>query len=227
MARTRTLTNLISDVRMRAGMENSTFVTDAEVTEYINQSIAEFQDLILDHEGAEFFMTSTTVTTAAGTASYSLPAAFYECHKVLVDLGGTQNYTLMPYDLDEHGEAKAGTSWGWFQGGPFPRYRIVGSNIYFSPIPTGVFTVTVWYTPAATRLSAGGDTLDGVNGWEEWVVIDSAIKCLEKEESDVTFLFNQREKLEQRIARHASRRDKGGPTKIRNISRVRNWLRSL
>ena len=220
MARTRTLTNLLSDVRQRAGMENSTFVTDSELTEYINESAAEFRDLLIENECSEFFMTSATFSTSSGTAGYSLASDFYELHKVVIDLGGPQNYSLKPYPADEHGEAKSGSSWGWIAGGRLPRYRVVGSSLYFSPIPSGVFSVTYYYTPAQTRLSSGSDTVDGVNGWEEWIVIDSAIKCLAKEESDVSYLMAQREKIEQRIARHAGRRDKSNGDRIRDVSRL-------
>ena len=208
-------------------MENSSFVADSELTEYINQSIAEFIDLLVEHESSEFYMTTGSITTASGTQTYSLAADFYEMHKVVVDFGGSTKRTLESYDFDEHGEAKSSTAWGWFNGGPLPRYRVVGSTLYFSPFPSGAYAVTYYYTPAATRLSADGDTFDGVNGWEQWIILDAAIKCLQKEESDVSFLMAQREKLEGRIARHASRRDKNAPSKIRDVRPGRDWTRGV
>lgn len=223
MARTRTLSNLRSDVRQRADMENTTFVTDAEVTEYINQSIADLRDLLIEHQGPEHFMSSSTaITTASGTASYALPADFYEMVAVRVDVGGPSKLVALPYSIDEHDVDTSAGDWGWHRTSEGRiRYRIVGDNIYFYPIPNGAYPVKIWYLPAATRLVQPADEFDGYNGFEEWVILDAAIKCLIKEESDISALLALRERQEQRIARAAGRRDQGGPSKIRDTSQGR------
>ncbi len=201
-------------------MENSTLVSDLELNDYINESITEWRDLIIEHQGPEIFLTSATVTTASGTVSYALPATFYELIKVVVNLGGPDKTQLEPYGIDDHDIATSGSGWSWSSS--VPRYRIIGDLIYFAPIPNAVRTVTLWFVPTFARLSADADTLDGFNGWEEWVVLDAAIKCLNKEESDASYFIAQREKVEQRIARHAARRDASGPTKMRDVSARRS-----
>jgi uncharacterized protein YdcH (DUF465 family) len=51
-------------------------------------------------------------------------------------------------------------------------------------------------------------------GYEEYVVVDAAIKCLQKEESDVQMLMVQKQQLKERIENAASNRDQGEPTAI-------------
>lgn len=82
-------------------------------------------------------------------------------------------------------------------------------------------------TPA-TNLSGGIVQIDGetFNGWEEYVVIDSAIKCLQKEESDVSMLMAQKQALIKRIENMAANRDAGEPDSVTDVYRqydTFNW----
>lgn len=217
MARTRTLTLLLADVRMRAGMENSTFCTDAEITEYINQSIAELRDLIISAQGPEHWLSTQTINTVAGTTKYALASDFYELVAGRVTSGSRWKARLVSATIDDFDRVVSGSGWGWYAlDGADIAYRIQGDNIQFMIPPESVYVVTLHYIAAATRLSGGSDTFDGFNGFEEWVILDAAIKCLQKEESDISFLVGQREKIEARIARMAGRRDAGGPSRIRD-----------
>lgn len=48
--------------------------------------------------------------------------------------------------------------------------------------------------------------IDGIDGWEEWVVLDVAIAILTKEESDAAVLERERDRVEQRLRGKAGRR---------------------
>lgn len=193
MARTRTLTNLLSDVRLRADMVNSTFVSDSELTEYINQSIAALFGILVGARGQDYYENSTTITTTAGTTTYSLPSDFWQLIQVEADLGGIKR-PIKPFMRKEHA--------AWSE----------------QAVPGG-YTFTVYYTPAPTRLSSGTDTFDGIAGWEEWVVLDAAIKCMAKEESDVSILAAQKVAIEKQIEQLAGDRDAGWPERIVDVSR--------
>lgn len=52
-------------------------------------------------------------------------------------------------------------------------------------------------------------TLDGISGWEEYVIVDAAIKALVKQEQDSTALMMQKQELKQRIEAMAEGRDAG------------------
>lgn len=83
------------------------------------------------------------------------------------------------------------------------------SDILYANI-IGVDT-TPQTTPATTTLGGGvdDDRFDGINGWEEYVVVDAAIKCLIKEESDISALMAQKMALKTRIEQMADDRDVG------------------
>lgn len=73
---------------------------------------------------------------------------------------------------------------------------------------------------AITNLSGSVIQVDlkGVNGWDEYVIIDAAIKCLVKEESDTNVLLLQKQQMLARIEALASNRDAGDPERVTNTS---------
>lgn len=61
-------------------------------------------------------------------------------------------------------------------------------------------------------------TVDGVNGWEEYLVVDAAIKALQKEESDVSVLLAQKALLQRRIESAATNRDAAEPARVVDVT---------
>jgi hypothetical protein len=87
----------------------------------------------------------------------------------------------MPYQEEQRNMFKLLPFVGWSFGAvQSVWYQIQGTNINFLPTPTAGYNVTVNYVPTAPILSAPYDTLNSVNGWEEYVVLDAAMKCLIK-----------------------------------------------
>jgi len=66
---------------------------------------------------------------------------------------------------------------------------------------------------------SNADRLDGRSGWDEWVIKDSAIKCLLKEESieQAAALKAIRDEVWARFQLHASNRDASQPERIRDV----------
>ena len=194
MARTRTLGNIRSDVRQRADLVSSQFVTDTEVNEYINQSIAELYDLLLAARGMDFYEKFQTFATTGGTTLYSLAPDFYQLIRIEAVLSGFA-VPLQPFTHAEHG--------------------------VLSQYPTqGGITINILYVPVPARLVNDSDTFDGYGGWEEFVIVDAAMKCLEKEESDISALAARKARLEQRIERMAPNRDSFMPSRRIDVMRA-------
>jgi hypothetical protein len=81
-------------------MENSLFVSDVEVNRYINESISDLYDQIIEAAGQEWFLTSYRFTPVAGQSVYNLPHDFYLLKGV--DMGeGDAAYPVLPYNFDE------------------------------------------------------------------------------------------------------------------------------
>lgn len=221
MASTVTLTQLLNSVRLKADMVGSTFVDDTEITEYVNKSIAELYDLLLTTTyGDDYFVSSTTITLT-GASTYSLASnipTFYKLKGIDIQDGSVWR-SLRPFMFSERNRQR-NAAVDWIDQ---YRYRLVGGNLQFetnNPPPSG--TIKVWYVPAATKLVNGSDTFDGVNAWEEYVVLDAAIKCLLKEESDVSALMRLKQAQLERILAAAPNRDAGEPQRVTDVNAVRN-----
>lgn len=210
-----TLAQLKSQARDRADMANSQFVSDSELVNYINGSIAELHDLLIAAYDNEYFITEYTFSTVSGTDSYALPADFYKLRGIDSRVGTDQWFTLQPFNFNERNSKNELLSYLAY-GNNF-RYRIMGSDLVFSPVPQGVYNIKLWYIPVATKLSSDSDTLNDLNQFSEYVIVDAAIKMANKEEADVSVLAAQKAELKRRIEVMAQNRNADKSESISDI----------
>ena len=205
------LTTLITRVRQRADMENTKFVTDTEITTFINASYKELYGILVQ-KFEDYNVTSSTFTISSGNTS-ALPSDFFKLIGLDMSIGG-RYVPLRKFNFNERNR----TGVGYRSARPIVTYRILGSNFYLAPESQALGSYKAWYVPTVTELSAGSDELSGVNGWEEYVVIDAAIKCLVKEESDITPLQLAKTAMLKRIEEEAQNRDAGTPERITDVT---------
>lgn len=220
MATTMTLAELRNAVRQRSDMENSQFVKDAEVNSYINQSYFELYDLLVQKYGDNYFVASPYSFVTDGTSEdYSLPSDLYKLLGVDLALSNSTDswVTIKPFNFAERNRY-AVPNFQSFYGITNLRYRLLGNNIKFTPIPQANQNMRLWYVPRLTTLANDSSTVDGISGWTEYIIIDAAIKCLQKEESDVTVLLAQKAAIIQRIENAAENRDVGFPRTVADVS---------
>lgn len=215
MADTLTLLQLRTRARERADQVNSTFVTDSELTGYINSSYQEFYDLLTN--SVEDYNISTSSFTIASGNTQAAPSDFYKVRGI-DDMTDPDYPTIVKrFNWNERNDYNRRSDIAW-KYSPV-EYRIVGSNLMFLPASQAQRPYKLWYVPICTLLVADGDTAAGINGWLEYVVIDAAIKMLIKEESDTKVLFRAKKEIIDRIEAMSIKRDQSLPEKI---SRVRN-----
>lgn len=221
-----TLAQIKERSRQRSNMEESNFVEDAELTSYINSSIAELHDLLVATYGPDYFVDTNLFSTQADVADYSLPTNFYKLKGVDVSVSGDDYFSLRPFNFNERNKNQEGT-WGVL-GAPSLRYRLVGSKVRLSPTPDAAHSIKLWYVPKAVELVADTDTYTDINGYIEYVIVDVAIKMLQKEESDVSILLSQKDRLQRRIETMAQNRDAEQPESISDIYAENDeyWTRS-
>lgn len=218
MARTRTLANFIADVRQRANQENSTFVTDAEITEYLNQELAELWARLVQGEGAPHFRSSSTISVTSGTALYSLPADFWRLQEVTATINGITG-ALHPFMAMEHGTLQNKGPWGpWSP----VRYRVQADQIEFLPA-TQSFTATLYYSPNCPRLVNNTDTFDGFNGYEMAAIYGTCATIAQKEESDPAFFLAQKDRILAFIDSLAAQRDASHPERVQDVTFEAQW----
>ncbi len=227
--------------RQRADRVNSQFVTDSELITYINKSYTELYDLLTTLFEDYYLAPLVTFTTSGNVSRYPLPngvLAFTDAtgasivarpfYKLLgVDLGlNTANnayVTVNKFNLIDRNRFVYPNSNSTIYGVFNLQYRIMGDYIEFIPPPSANQPVRLWYIPRMRDLVALTDTLDGVNGWTEYVITDAAIKILQKEESDVSVLAAQKAGLIQRINAAAANRDAGQPDTISDTRGASGW----
>lgn len=216
MARSRTLTNLLLDVRQRTNQENSTFVTDSELTEYLNQELAELWTRLVMAQGQPHYRSTATIPVAAGTATYTI-ATYAPDFWALQEMTATRNGVvapMVPFMPIEHAGLTSTSLYASFH--PV-RYRIQGSLIEFRPATEG-FTATMYYTPFQPRLTVGTDTFDGFNGFEMCAVAGVCATVLAKEDSDPSFYVGQKERFYAVTERAAAHRDMSNPERVQDVT---------
>lgn len=71
-------------IRQRCDLENTTFETETELDQHINDAAAVLHDLLISCAGENYAIATTTVTTAAGTKTTRLRLRIstdrFECH---------------------------------------------------------------------------------------------------------------------------------------------------
>jgi len=211
-----TLAQLQTQCRERADMTDSTFVSDSELTSYINASIAELHDLMVQSYGADYFVSTSTFTTVANTDSYALPSDMYKLMGVDIQISGNDYASLHKFNFNERNRYKGSTVRS-ILGAPDLRYRVIGGNIVFSPAPDSAKVVKLWYTPVATKLVATSDVYNDLNQYAEYVVVDVAMKMMQKEESDVQVLMAEKQLLIKRLTEASQNRDTGESESVSDI----------
>lgn len=191
--RTFTLAQLRTKVQQRADIEGSRHFTPAELTDYLNTSYAELYET-LAQSGRNYFESTQAITTVGLTpGTISLPSDFYMTLRVDWIASATRRVRLREVQIAELER--------WAATGSVARgYRVVGSALLLYPTPPTGQSYQHIYVPACPILVSDSDTVDGVAGWEELLVVDAAIKVGLKEETDVSILLNERNELRARIA---------------------------
>ena len=218
-----TESDLRTRARRRADMENSSFVSDAEIQDYLNSSISELHDfMVKSYE--DYFVSEQTYNAPIATGGANLPDDFYKALGVDYTSGGTTS-SLRAYSFTERNLYNS--PYANINELSFPMYRIEGNKIKFIPENSQSGTITLYYVPQATQFSSTVTEVENViPGFEEYVVVATAIRMLMKEESDFRALENERQQLSSRIIRAITPRDTSGSFSIRDVrkGRFRNNL---
>lgn len=174
------------------------FVSDAEWNEFIGQSYLELYGLVTEAYGNDYNVqspnTGYTFTTDGVNQFFALPTNFFKLLGVDLQITGSAGnwVSLKPFTF---GERNSLSNWN-------------------SSIPMAGQVIRLFYVPKATLPVLDNDTIEGVNGWEEYVVVDAAIKAMAKEESDVSVLMARKKALIARLNSETQNRDSGEAVRI-------------
>jgi hypothetical protein len=216
-----TLGSIRTELRQRIDRVNSQFFTDAELNGYISNSYKELYDILVQKFGDDYYVATPYQFTTDGTNdTYALPADFYKllgCDAQYNGAGSTNGWiTLRQFMMAERNSYTL-PNYQAFYGITNLRYRLRDDNIWFIPVPAAGQVCRIFYIPRPAALTADADTVDGVSGWEEYILLDAAIKCMVKEESDPSAFAAQKMAVLQRIESAAENRNAGAPQTVSDI----------
>jgi hypothetical protein len=210
-----TLLDIKTRARERADMENSTFISDSELNSYVNASAQELYDLLVG-TFADYYVTEGAETTVAnGSSTLALPADFYKLRGVDIkrsDASGLWQ-DLKPFSFQDRNRQVSTPNYTYYCSNV--KYHIAGSQVMLTPKDQAEGIYKLWYIPKMTLLTLDTDQLEAsMSPWDEYVVVDAAIKMLGKEESSTSSLEEQKQALKKRIMTMALDRDAAHPEVI-------------
>jgi hypothetical protein len=219
------LSDIITLTRQRSNMENNFFVTDAELTTYINNSLAEL-DGIMATEYDEYRLSSfQAILPNDGVSNViSIPSTLFKLRGVdyvNTGQGGPPYYTLYQFQFPERNRdnntlGNIMSPWGKVR----LSYRLADVGIIIQPQNVAGGTFQVWFTPKYVPLVQLTDTLTiqmDTQAWVEYAVVDCAIKIMNKQGLDPSSFMAEKGGLKARIIAEAKNRDSSGPKRVANV----------
>jgi hypothetical protein len=201
-AQLRNLARLYADGR--PGGANS-FIADSNssanavsMDTIVNGCIAEWYDAMISARGHEWFETESTLAIVANTATYTLPADFYQLLSARLDWGTNQVEELEQTPVRDR-TWFANISTGWARWSP-KAYRLRGTQaagmrtFELFPTPASAVTCTIRYIPICSLLVDDTTTFDDANNYSELVALKAAIKyrtIAEKPIGNLEQLYNE------------------------------------
>jgi hypothetical protein len=208
-------------------MVGSQFISDAELDRYIDMSHAELYDILVGTY-EDYYTIGPVLVTVAGTNIIPVPNDLYKL--IAIDLAVSNQpdgwIPLRQFMMQERYK-RSNLLRSSVMGLINVQYRLVGSQIILLPENQPNGTYRLFYVPKRTPCftiagqpdNQATGTIDGIQGWQQYVIIDAAIKCLRKEESDVNFLLAEKAALKERIEDIAVNRDAGSAQRVQDVSR--------
>ena len=194
-----TLATIRSKVRQRADIESDTVrFPNSELNQYINDSLKKLQATLLKHsllrdEAMHEF-------TGDGSSNYALPDDYLATIAVYQEESGQIRRLRMHRASDQPFAQLLDEGYGYPNSYRIGRFNGIKSIELMPRATSGTFKHA--YVPVIT-LDADTDEFDDLLAWDEYVVLDAAIKCRMKDDIEVRDFLQAREFEWQRIVNDA------------------------
>jgi len=223
MSRLVTLQELMDRSRQYADMQNNNFISDSELTLYIRNACTKYWNLMNQFCQDYNMITSPTQVFVANVKEYTLPTDFLHMRGVDLALSAAPSpndiwINVKPFQFSERNRFQGYpyfTGWGI---ATYLRYKIKNNVIMFDPYPQGYGSFRIHYTPVMPDLVATTDTIDGVNGFEDYIALKAAERMLAKEESDVSWIIKETQEFEAQIRQAANDRNRDRSDRVQDIN---------
>jgi hypothetical protein len=185
------MTQFILEVRRLGGFETTdeanSFVTDAEIESRGNANLRKVYLALVRARGANYYRASWDFQTQVGVSTYTMMVQILEAISMSRQINGT--WTPM-FDFQES-ERHDFDEWPFIAFGDISRlhcatrFQLRGGNLEIAPTPESVDTLRLNYIPSYTNITkAGGETFDGVAGFQEWAIWETVAEFQQKDSAD-------------------------------------------
>lgn len=219
------LTDIITLIRQRSNMENNFFVSDSELTTYVNNSLAEL-DGVMATRYEEYRLSNFQATLPQDGVSniISIPSNLWKLRGVDFQNTSQSNpqwFTLFEFQFTERNRENnilnnIVSPWGKLK----LSYRLADSGIIIQPQAQAGGVYQIWYTPKFVPLDLTLNPALNIQmdtqAWVEYCVVDCCIKIFNKQNLDPTGFMAEKAALRQRIISEAKNRDAAGPKRMAN-----------
>ncbi len=173
MSRTVTGGTLLTACRRRSDTENDTHIADAEIYEYMSNWLAELHELLIGSGLAYAEKTKTIVSTGAN--KYPLGSDVLSIIRVDHVASADDVRPVVEIDVrDIHRVSRTHQERALF-------FRHVQDNLHLYPPPLSGQVYEVIYWPVAATLTTMTDVVDGISGWEDFIVTGAVMDILAKQ----------------------------------------------
>lgn len=215
--------------QLKADKLESQYLTTDEWNFNLNQSATELYDILITKFGDQYFLAPYLTFNTNGTDNYPLPnganysaaPALYKLAGVDVGINASNNqwFTLPRFNWIDRNRYATLQLAGTVQSVYGLAYCPFGNTLYFIPLPTSAQIIRLSYVPMLTQMLLDTDMLPfSISGWSEYVLVDAAMKAMQKEESldKWNSLMQSKAALLERIETTAANRDVGQPNSVSN-----------
>jgi hypothetical protein len=221
------LSALRTEAKKRCDLENSNFVSTAEWNSYLNAGASDLYDKLVSAYSNQYNVAPPFIFETDGvTDRYPLPPDFYKLLGVDVQVSNVRQGWLRVPRFKFGERAKFTTPYQLFYGILTSlAYMLDGNKLWVQPVPAGGQFLRVLYVPQCTRMVNDTDVLNGVNGWEEFVILSACVKALTKRKQDASMYAALAADMVSRITAMAEDRDAGSPSTVVDVRSDDEWGR--
>lgn len=220
------LSDLLTQVRQRSNMENNYFCTDDELTGYINNSLAELDDILVTrYEDYRLNNFQAIIPNNGVSNVIAIPSNMNKLRGVDFQINpGSANaglwISLFSFQFTERNRQNSVLGNVISAAGRSNlTYRLADQGIIIMPQSQASGTFQIWYTPKFTPLVLTTDILPiqmDTQAWVEYSIVDCCIKIFNKQNLDPSGFMAEKAALHERIIGAARNRDSAGPKRIAN-----------
>jgi len=219
-----TLDYLIERVRLGTDHVSSSFITDNEVTQYLNVEGAELHNIIVSRY-EDYLLTSSNFTLN-NNESYTPSESVQKLMGLDMYVSG-RPVPLDQFSFRERFRASQQSIWDYGTVNVLT-YHWAGANVLVYPETQCAGTYKLWYVPSWTDLASGSNpTLRApytLNHWEEIIINGACAKVCMMEVQDPTPFLAAKNADVNRIKNDSTNRDASGNRRVRDVTGGDDWF---